>query len=318
MASAAGGDEQSVLSPDAAFKALGNETRMEILQTLGRADDPLSFSQLRNRVGIRRGGRFNYHLGKLVGHFIEKSEQGYDITQAGRKVIQAVLSGAVTEAPESGLTEIDEACQLCSAPIEVRYRDHRMEAFCTECAGIWGDEKYDSIEQTDGYLGQRQLPPAGLVDRSWNEAYRAAWVWHMLKIYALANELCPACSAHLDMGFSVCSDHEPGDGRCEHCDRRYAAIFRASCRNCIFEVSGTAPTYFAATNTELLNLLTESGLNPISPDSIAEVHHVYSDYGEEIISADPFEGRFTFTVADEAITFTVDDTLSITDVTRAH
>lgn len=63
-------EKSSVLSPDAAFCALGNGTRIRILQTLGEAHDRLSFSELCDRVGIRHGGQFHYHLDELVGHFV--------------------------------------------------------------------------------------------------------------------------------------------------------------------------------------------------------------------------------------------------------
>ncbi|MFB6206666.1 MAG: ArsR/SmtB family transcription factor, partial [Haloglomus sp.] len=90
--------EPTALSPDEAFGVLGNETRIQILQTLGEADGPLSFTELRDRVGIRQGSQFNYHLDKLVGHFVRKTDDGYELRLAGRRVIYAVLSEAVTEA----------------------------------------------------------------------------------------------------------------------------------------------------------------------------------------------------------------------------
>lgn len=110
------------LPPDDAFGVLGNETRIEILQTLGEADEALSFTELRDRVGIRQGGQFNYHLEKVVGHFVGKTEEGYILRQPGRRVVQAVLSGAVTDEPDLDYTEIDEECWWCGAPIVVRYQ----------------------------------------------------------------------------------------------------------------------------------------------------------------------------------------------------
>lgn len=84
------------LPPDDAFSVLGNETRMEIIQELADASDRLPFSELRDRVGVSDSGQFNYHLDKLVGHFVEDTEDGYGLRRAGERVIEAVVSGAVT------------------------------------------------------------------------------------------------------------------------------------------------------------------------------------------------------------------------------
>lgn len=304
------------LDPDQAFSALGHEVRVKILQRLGEADGILTYTELREQVGLSQGEHFNYHLDQLVGHFVAKTQDGYDLHPAGRRVVEAVLSGAITEAPVTERTSIDASCQLCSAPIEVRYYRDRVETYCTECRGIWGNDKHQSTDHIEGYLGRREIPPAGLKNRSAGELYRAAWIWQTLKFHAISNEICPACSATLDIDLTVCAEHGPADGRCEQCDRRYAALLQTACPNCIFEVNSTAAVAVAATNTDLLDLLTAKGLNPISPDSIAKVQHVYSDFEEKIISTAPFEGEFTFTVDGDQITFAVDDSMCITDVLR--
>ena len=68
-------DDGATLAPDDAFELLGNETRVRILQTLGTADEPVPFSELHDRVGLRDSGQFNYHLDRLVGHFLQKTDR---------------------------------------------------------------------------------------------------------------------------------------------------------------------------------------------------------------------------------------------------
>ena len=68
--------DSRTLQPDEAFVTLGNETRIEILRALQDAGGPLAFSELRDRVGVDDPGQFNYHLGKLAGHFVRKDEGG--------------------------------------------------------------------------------------------------------------------------------------------------------------------------------------------------------------------------------------------------
>lgn len=70
-------------SPVEAFSLLANEDRLAILDALVRAhrrgETPLSFSALRERVGIGDSGRFAYHLRELTGHFVARSSDGYSL-----------------------------------------------------------------------------------------------------------------------------------------------------------------------------------------------------------------------------------------------
>jgi len=79
MGTESSGENQTTLSPDDAFAAIGHEIRVhtvEALATTDRADRPVSFSELRSRVGTSDSAKFNYHLGELVGHFVERPTRG--------------------------------------------------------------------------------------------------------------------------------------------------------------------------------------------------------------------------------------------------
>ncbi len=117
------------LGPEDAFGALGNETRMTTLRVLADADGPLPFSELRDRVGMPDSGQFNYHLDKLVGHFLARTDAGYGLRRAGDRVVEAVLSGAVTEAPTLELTDVDEQCFRCDGGVKVGFREERVAAY---------------------------------------------------------------------------------------------------------------------------------------------------------------------------------------------
>lgn len=297
--------------PDEAFGILGNKTRVQILRRLGMADNPVAFSELRQRVGMSHSGQFNYHLDELVGHFVQKTDSGYTLSRTGERVVTAVLSGTVTDDPVLERAQIGYACQLCGAPIETQYAEGRVEAFCTECSGLWGRER----EGESGYLGARILPPAGVRERTPDELYRVAWTWTMLEIFAMSVDICPHCSAPLETRVDVCENHDPGDDVCSMCDQRYAGGTQFRCRTCLFERSGTVPVAIAATR-ELLELLLSHGLNPVFPESIAAVQRVYSDFDEEILSTDPFNARYTFVVDADTLTLTVDENLSVVEVTE--
>lgn len=135
--------EDTLLSPDAAFAVLGNETHIHIIQTLSNVDAPVAFTDLRERDGVQDSGQFNYHLGQLEGHFVRKTGDGYVLRQAANRVVEAVLSGTVTETATLDPAEIPAPCPYCAANIEMSYREERMLLRCPECPG-----SFSGIEST--------------------------------------------------------------------------------------------------------------------------------------------------------------------------
>lgn len=313
------------LPPDDAFTVLGNETRIAILQALGAADEPLSFTDLRSRVGVRQGGEFNYHLDRVIGHFVEKSDDGYLLRQPGRRVVQAVLSGAVTDDPSLERTELDRHCWWCGSPIEMSYHEERVDLFCTGCEGTYGDvgarrprptaQRDRAIPSNLGYLGNLLLPPAGVTTRTAEEAYRTAWVWEMVEYIAISNDICPRCSGSIDTSVHVCERHDTADGICQNCGNQSAIDLHVRCRNCVFRNR----VFFVHTlydDLEFLTFLATNGVSPLRAESIVRMAHSIVPFGEEVVSTDPFEARFTFTVGGNSITLTVDGDLNVVSVTR--
>ncbi|WP_415378700.1 hypothetical protein [Halosimplex sp. TS25] len=310
------------LSPDEAFEVLGNETRVDILRALGGADAPVSFTDLRRRVGMTDSGRFNYHLDRLTGHFVRNGEDGYELRRAGERVVEAVLSGAVTDAPVLERTEIDQPCHYCGAPVAVRFREERVELYCTECAGTYAHTEPDDEGCTDGdadygYLGYHPLPPAGVADRDPEAVFRAAWVWGHLELLAASAGVCPRCSATLDRSTRVCEDHDSNAGLCDACGRRYAVAIDLECTNCIYGESGAAVVGLAD-SAPLVAFLLDHGLNPFAPtaETLPAIGRAYNNFDEEVVSTDPFEARFTFAAGDDELALTVDGDLSVVDAER--
>lgn len=301
------GGEGTTLAPDDAFAVLANETRMEMLRVLADEGGTLPFSELRSRVGMRDSGQFHYHLDKLTGHFIRKTDDGYDIRMRGRRVIQAVLSGAVTDAPELERTEIDMSCPYCDAPIEVRFTEEQVRAYCTTCTGTFGSE--------EGHLGTVFLPPAGIQGRTPLEILEAALTWGNLEWLAGASGLCPRCSAPIDTSVTVCEDHDTNNGVCDRCNRYHQVRCDSVCTNCIYSFGGAFALQFG-TDPDFLSFQIDHDLNPISPEQVSTFMTMTLDYEEEVSSMEPFEARFTFTLDEEALSLTVDDNLNVIDATR--
>lgn len=314
------------LPPDDAFAILGNETRIRILRTLGESNEPLSFTELRNRVGVRQGGQFNYHLEKVVGHFVGKTDEGYVLRQPGRRVIQAVLSGTVTDDPELRYTEIEEDCWWCGAPIVIRYEQERLDLYCTECDGTYGDSgvrrptqianTVPPIPADLGYLGAFFLPPAGVDNRTPEEAYQVGMAWEMLEYLAISSDICPRCSGSIETSVHICSNHDDTEGLCTVCGNRKAVHLQVDCRNCIYRNQGTF-VYVLYGEPELMTFITSNGASLLSPDSEVHLFRVAGSYDEEILSVDPFEAKFTFSIDGEALTVTVDDDFAIINSARS-
>jgi DNA-binding transcriptional ArsR family regulator len=306
------------LAPNDAFAVLGDETRMGILRTLGDLEPPVSFSELYERSDADDSGGFNYHLDRMVGHFVEREDDGYRLATAGRRVIEAVLSGAVTEEPDLSLTEVGEPCPYCGASIRVRWNRGGMELFCTACDGRYGRRYREDgtvEESTMGYLGRQPLPPAGVRDRDPAAALGAAWTWGNLEILSLSGGVCPRCSGTVEWTATVCEAHDADDGPCRECGGRYVVGVTAACTNCILETGGE-PLVALAANTDLLALLTANGHNPVDPEAIHRVERVHSEYDETVHRTDPLRATYTFSVGGDAVSLTVDENLTVVEASR--
>lgn len=102
-----------------ALEVLGNEIRMDIVRELAEADEPLSFTELRERVGLRDSGKFNYHLTRLCSYFVRDTGDGYELGHAGTRLVAAVgtadAGAANGDAPTADVTDEDlvDACPVC-------------------------------------------------------------------------------------------------------------------------------------------------------------------------------------------------------------
>lgn len=188
-------EENGPASPDRAFGLLGHETRLAILRALWEAGgEAVPFSDLRERVGNPDSGRFNYHLGELEGHFVSKVDGGYELTQAGREVVRAVLAGAITRRPRMDPVEIDGACVDCGGPLVVRYDGYAVIE-CSEC---------------DTTLMWNEFPPAGIAGRSPEEFATAFERWTRSRFRLAVEGICPSCAGKTSTDVVTSGDAEGG------------------------------------------------------------------------------------------------------------
>lgn len=304
---------ETTMTPADAFAAVGDETRLQVLEALGDADRPLTFSEVLDRIEYDDPSNFDYHLDKLTGHFVRKTSRGYILRQAGARVVEAILSGVVTETPLLERTRIGQPCFLCGGQMAVSYREEVVGLYCADCGGTRDGARSPGVvgdEEASDLIGQLGLPPAGFQQRRPDEIPRAAEVWSVTQGQALARGVCPSCSAAVEDSVRVCDDHDASDGRCEACGQRFGITLYTSCTNCIR--GGTSVfTSRLLSHPALMQFMLDHGVDPMAP----EAFHM-AGCEESIMSADPLEARFTFTADDEAITVTVGEGPKVLDVER--
>lgn len=66
--------------PEDVFSLLSDDIRVDVLRTLWEADEPLSFSELYEAVGIGASGQFDYHLDEFIDRFVRQTPTGHELT----------------------------------------------------------------------------------------------------------------------------------------------------------------------------------------------------------------------------------------------
>ncbi|ELZ11581.1 hypothetical protein C479_06951 [Halovivax asiaticus JCM 14624] len=227
-------------NPSEAFATLGHETRLDVLGALWAADGPMRYEALRRTVAPDDRGNFGYHLDKLAGHFIRKSDSGYELRLAGEQVVRAIVAGTITANPELSSRAVDSECVFCGAPVELRYDDETITVQCTACAGLVGGDL------PRGTFMHYEFPPGGLSGRSPEEIVDAAHTYYDAKIIPMMRGICPICAGQIETRVEVCEDHEPiaddnepvsdddtpTDELCSNCDSRTEAWAILQCERC--------------------------------------------------------------------------------------
>lgn len=301
------------LSPDEAFALLGNETRIAILRSLWDAsepfaDAPVSFSDLRERAGVRDSGQFNYHLEKLTGPFVERTDEGYELRQRGHAFVQAVLAGTAGGEATLAPAEVDVPCPYCGAPTAVSYEDEHLYHTCTECDGYHGGHE----AFPPGTLAARPFTAAGLADRTPGEVLQAGRVQAKHERAMMVEGVCPACSGAVEPEVRQCRDHDATDGTCPECGSvsPLQALYTCSvCKNAWM----VGPKLRVATHPAVVGFYYERGVEfDVATDGAR-----LTAWDRELVSEDPVEIRVTVRCDGDRLDLTLDGELDVVAVREA-
>jgi hypothetical protein len=183
-----GTEEPAALEPAEAFLLLADETRVRIVAELAEAwvDDwpgRVGYADLMRRVGVEDSGRFNYHLGELVGRFVARRDDRYKVTFDGLRVYRAIVAGTFTERPSVEPFSTGHDCHVCEGELRARFEGDMFVVACGVC------------ETT---VSEVALPPRGLAGRTPREILRAAAQWERSRRELVANGVCPWCAGPID------------------------------------------------------------------------------------------------------------------------
>lgn len=269
-----------------AFSLLADETRLSILRALYAREKPLSFSELRERVGMRDSGQFNYHLGKLKGQFIEQSDDGYKLTMSGFRVLGAVFAGSYDEQTIEPVP-IDDPCPLCDGDLSAVYdRDH-FEIVCEDCETL-----IISYPAPPGILRGR--------DREELPTVFSRYARHILG--QITDGFCPFCLGPTEVELDI----EEVDGiganhRCQHCGLEMTMSTGIS----LLQI----PEVFEFARAHGLDLR----------ETPLWAQDLIIDGDERLIEngSDPAALEFVITIDDESLTVRLDDQLNAIETTRS-
>lgn len=281
-------DESKKISPEDAFSLLGNETRIGIIRALWQANnDQVSFSTLRDHADVADSGQFNYHLGKLVGTFVQRKEEGYELTYAGHRIIGAILDGTYTKRAEIDPFDIGVSCLICGLSLEASYDNDKFVVCCPNC------------EETFVQFG---FPPGVLEGRPREELVETASHWIRAQLSFTVKGICPNCAGNITHSITTESEfrtHEIGlEYDCERCNRH----------------ATTTVALHLSYHPAVIAFYDDHGI-----DLSGKLLDSYIWTGDEytsVRSEDPCRISVTFPLADDELELIVDEDLNV--VERHH
>jgi hypothetical protein len=285
------------VDPENAFAALSDETRIEILRALWDADDrAVSFSELREAVGMRDSGQFNYHLDKLTDRFVTRGEEGYRLRLAGIGIVGSLLAGAYTMEGSVESFGVDDACPSCGSPMTFQYEDEWVSIDCDECP----------VTSDFG------IPPGVFEGYDVEEFPEVAQRYGRTLIRQVGNGFCPYCEGRVRPTVGPAHDADSSSPEVpDHLENVPSVAF--TCDRC--DESVTADLGFA--------LLEHPAVVSFYYDHDVDVREAsiwrfgaLSNDRSWITDRDPFRAVVTYPAGDEELRLTVDDELNVLDVER--
>jgi len=280
------------------FSLVGNEIRAAIIRVFGdarleqRSRPTLSFSEMRSAIDQDpHSSQFNYHLQKLVGNFLEKTESGYRMRPEGHALYKRIAAG--TFGPREAPSPLDAGfeCHHCETDVEARFEDGLVRIKCPGC-----DYLYEIAFIPPGSVATEE----GLLEQV------AMYAKH--EHLAVARGLCPTCGSSLTSEF-VDPEATPFEGG--HRDK--IAVYR-SCTYCTEERYLSVGEILLA-DTEVIAFCQMNGDNVIE-QPLWEVDFAATDRYVTVEGTDPWRVALKIRYDDTKLRLVIDEDLQIVNRTR--
>ncbi|MFC6729879.1 transcriptional regulator [Natronoarchaeum mannanilyticum] len=270
----------------AAFGSLADENRIAILLALW-SEEELSFADLQSAAEFEDSSLFNYHLGKLVGRFVEKEDDRYRLRAAGAKAIDVVVDERFGSSSEPVDLELDAACPDCGTPLRARYENDTITIDCPGC---------DCVVHL-GYF-----PPRGRAARD-PEAFLEAYAKRLWRDFTLAYEgICPRCSGRTSTRVEVDPDW--------HLD--LPAV--SDCADCGVSIGTTIGLRLLA-DPAVVAFLWDHG-DAVDGRPFWEFPFCLDDADAEVVSQEPFRVVVPIERGGEVLQVTVDEAAQVVETAR--
>lgn len=288
---------QAGVSDGEPFELVGNEIRAKIIQALGEFDADqgttsiISFSDLTARVDVDVvSSQFNYHLQRLVGHYVEKTEDGYRLRPEGKNLYRTIRAGTFTVGGSLGRVNLDQACYYCDEELYLAYDDGMFTVQCHGCETL-----YDLI-----------LAPPSAIRTEDSLLIRVSQYNYQMR-QAFAQGVCPDCVNSLDT--QLLTPDETGFGDIV---RRTLYVYRSCsyCGNHSYLSLGSVLLHHPA----VIAFCYRHDLNVMATPRW-ELEFAATDRTVSIVSRDPWEASLKISLDDETIEVVIGPNAQVIETT---
>lgn len=288
---------EPVTDPDDAFGTLASETRVAILRALWNVDGhEASFSELQEAAGVTDSGKFNYHVSQFDGQFVEHTDAGYRLTEAGVRLVGALVGGTYTSRGTTGPVPVDEPCPTCGGALTFEYGDETATVDCESC----------------GRLSTYPVPPGVLADRPRGALPDVVQQYAYATIDRASRGLCPQCDGPTDTSLVTAATTADDDSTPPRA-LDDIPMARSECRRCGHTVDTTARIHLAR-HPAVVAFLHDHGID-YRDRSVWRLGDV-TETSARVTGRDPLRARVTYVEGGEELAVTVDDALSVVATDR--
>lgn len=275
-------------SPADAFALVGHEIRAEIIEVLG-ASGELTLSELRSRLDADvDSSHLHYHLQRLVGHHVEKTDEGYQLRAAGSRFYRALSAGTFDRHEEYMTVDANFDCSSCQAEVEAIFDRGGVRFVCPDCGRSYIVDDLD-------------IPLTAFEDEE--AAFAHFRQYMVLKLFSLARGVCPNCENQSRKELHTREEDPEFDnisavGACDLCDTRWSLS--------VWMAVHADPGFIAFSQ--------EHGVDAISTP-YWELFAM-TDNHTTVRSTDPLELTLRVTFDDDTLEVVVDDELTVIERNR--